>query len=239
MTNENDLNNYIQFKYVQFLLHNDLAFSKIFENHSFDNSILNPNFAVAIASYLNVFIEEHRFLNPEVKDKAYRIIAYIKQNNNFKDDIKYKINHLFNDTIINLNATIDDDNIDYYLDEIVKRFDFRRNLSLDEYELYKSIVEQSLGNDYVILSYHCDIMKENEFEESVPMFVTDMFYFNSLNAILNEYPEILKNETFRRRVKKIVDENMRCKMNKSHHTQLEKKFIRRNTNYFNKMLKKI
>lgn len=240
MTNDNDLNGYIQVKFIQFILHNDLVFEKIFKDHLFDNSILNPTFAIAFASYLKVFMEETKFINPRVKDKAYRIMAYIKENNNFTDDIKHKINNLFNDIIIDLNVIKDMDGEEYYLDEIAKRFDFRGNVTLDEeeYEDYKSIVEESLGNDYIILSYHCDIIKENEFEESVPLFITDMYYFNSLNAILTEYPEILKNETFKKRVKKIVEANKKCEINKSNHTPLEKKFIQRNTNYFNKLLKK-
>ena len=241
MTNDNNLNDYIQIKFIQFILHNDSVFKVIFKDHLFDDSILNIAFAVTFASYLKVFMEETKFLNSKVKDKAYRIIDYIKENNNFIDEEKHRINYLFNDVIMSLNVIQDIDCEEYYLDEIAKRFDFKKNVTLneEEYEDYKSIVEESLGNDYIILSYHCELIKENDFEESVPLFTTDMYYFNSLNAILNEYPEILRNETFKRRVKKVIGLNKKSEINKSSHTQLEKKFIQRNTNYFNKLLKKV
>lgn len=240
MTNDNNLDDYIQVKFIQFVLHNDYIFEKIIKEHVYDNSILNINFAIEFVSYLKTFVAEAKFLTPKVKDKAYRIIEYIKENNNFTLEEKSRINEIFNDAIIILNIAKEIEDEEYYLCEIVKRFNITKDISIDEdeYENYKGIVEESMGNDYIILTYHSDLIKEKDFEEEIDLFKIDMYYFNSLNAILSEYPEILENETFRTRVKKIIDLNKKHEIKKSNHTSIEKKFIQRNTNNFHKLLKK-
>ena len=50
-------------------------------------------------------------------------------------------------------------------------------------------------------------MDEETFDSALDDIINNEYYFASLNAILYEYPKILENETFKRRVKKIIELN--------------------------------
>lgn len=201
----------------------DYFYTKFFECILYDDEIYDNtlhgkyNFYVFDINFLAVFINilEH-FINLNIleekrKYKIYSLMSYIRNNAIF-DSIETKRYYcnIFNEFIIKLNTKKIDGSEEFYLNEIAKRFSYNdKKLRRQTYEKKKAFVEKSLGYDFLFLIYHLDEVDEETFESSVDSLLNDEYYFASLNAIIYEFPEILENETFKRRIKKIINLNKR------------------------------
>ncbi len=166
-------------------------------------------------TFLDVFINlTDHFIALKTVDKTkidiiQSLISHIRENAIFEDqETKKYFYDIFNDLIIKLNIGCFDNIDDFYSHEIAKRFNCAgKKITAKEFENRKKFVMKSLGYDFLFLILHIDEIDEETFEKTLNEFVNNEYYFASLNAILYEYPELLEIETFKRRVKKIVEIN--------------------------------
>lgn len=68
----------------------------------------------------------------------------------------------------------------------------------------------------MILHSHSDEVSEKEFNEQyLPIFVSSCDYYESLNAILFEYPRMFKKQIFYNRVIKVLECNQKLNYDKT------------------------
>ena len=69
-------------------------------------------------------------------------------------------------------------------------------------------VHDSILNDHYVLVSHSHQVSDKEFEEEyLEWFTNTNIYYESINSILYEYPQIFKNEIFYNRMMKVLNIN--------------------------------
>ena len=213
---------------------NEYFYSKFYQCLLYDEEIYNYSlkgkydFYIFNSTFFEVFINlSHHLIKLDVveesiKDKIHSLISYIRNKAIYDDSETKKYYYdLFNKLIISLNINKFNDGEEFYLHEIAKRFNcIGKKINSNDFENKKEFVKRSLGYDFIFLLYHTDEVDEETFDKSIYCLLNDEYYFASLNAILYEYPELLKNETFKRRVKKVIELNK-----KSSPLLLDKSFL--------------
>ena len=198
---------YFYSKFYQCLLYDDeICYQAL--HGKYDFYLFNQTF-------IEVFIElTYQLINLKTIDETridalQYLISYIRHNAKFEDqETKKYFYDIFNDLIIKLNIGCFDNIDDFYSHEIAKRFNCAgKKINLREFENRKKFVKKSLGYDYLFLVIHLETSSEELFNSLLDDILNNEYYFASLNAILYEYPELLEIETFKRRVKKIVEIN--------------------------------
>lgn len=200
--------NYFYDKLIQAFLYSDLVYEDV-KKGKYDCYILSTDF-VAEFIYLIESYVDYQILDENSLEKVYTIIAYIKEKANYVDaGAKSYYHEIFNELILSLIRSKNNNVAIFFKNEKRKRLNglekivnFRKS-SQEVIEFLK----ESISFDFVFLIYHTEIIDENEFEKELDSLMLDEFYFASLNAILYECPEILENEIFRKRVKKIIELN--------------------------------
>ena len=197
-----DYETYFYTKFIQSLMYNDEIFLSALKGN-FDYYIFSEEFLTILEDFMANLIAKNALDN---KNRVYEIIAYVRKNAAFNDiDVKKRWYNFFNNLIVMLNQYPYSCSIGYYLFEYTKRCNKRINLQ--NFDQIKHLVQKSLGYDFLLLVINSDELDEETFDNSVEELINNEYYFASLNAILYEYPELLQNEIFRRRVKKVITLN--------------------------------
>lgn len=196
---------YYYMKFCQCLLCNKTLYDRLLKG-DFDSYIFNNVFLEIFFELITTFIDNNILKN---KGWAYNIILYFRANGIYFDEIsKLYYEQRFKELIIKLNGYGYKENDNFYTTEIVKRFSyFDSKVNYRNFEQQKQFVERTLKFDFLILTYFTEIIDEQTFEDKINELVMNEYCFASLNAIISEYPEILKDETFKRRIKKLLDLN--------------------------------
>lgn len=198
---------YLYTKFCQCLLYDDEIYHQALQG-DYDFYLFNH-------SFLDIFIDltDHlitkKIIDETRKNKLYTLISYIRDNAIYETtEAKKYFYEILNDLIVSLNMEKFDNSDDYYCREIAKRFNCAgKKISYKDFEDKKSFVKKSLGYDYIFLILHLEEMDEETFDSALDDIINNEYYFASLNAILYEHPKILENETFKRRVKKVIELN--------------------------------
>lgn len=198
---------YFYTKFCQCLLYDDDIYHQALQG-DYDFYLFNHSFLDIFIDLIDYLIEM-KFIDEERKDRLYILISYIRDNAIYETiEAKKYFYEIFNDLIVNLNMECFDNSDDYYYREIAKRFNCAgKKISFKDFQNKKNFIKKSLGYDYIILILHLEEMDEETFDSALDDLLNSEYYFASLNAILYEHPKILENETFKRRVKKVIELN--------------------------------
>lgn len=200
--------NYFYDKLIQAFLYSDLVYEDV-KKGKYDFYVLSTSFIAEFIYLIESYID-YKILDENLLNKIYTMIAYIKENANFVDkETKSYYHEIFNELILELIQSKDTDTSIFFKNEQRKRLNGLEiivNFGKSSQEVI-DFLKESISFDFVFLIYHTEIVDEIEFEKEIDTLMLDEFYFASLNAILDECPEILKDEIFRRRVKKVIELN--------------------------------
>ncbi len=208
----NDYNNYFYDKFIQGILYNDLVYEDV-RKGKYDFYIFNTDFILEFINLIEYYIEV-KILNQYMIDKIYTIISYIKNKATYEDEnTKNYYNNIFNELILKLNIAKNTNEFLLYDNELKKRFNsleglFKFKRSNNELNRF---IRESISFDFMFLIYHTDAIGEEDFGKEINELIHNEFYFASLNAILNEMPEIIQNKVFKNRVKKVIELNKKNK----------------------------
>ena len=200
-----EIQKYFYLKFILYYLYNDEGYKKTLDGkydfYIFDDAFLN------VLSNLISFFSQNNIFETKEKDKAYMLLSYLRDKSKFDNlEVKKCYYDFINDLIIQLNCQQKNGNDAFYIIEMLKRKFCKKKMTIKEFQEKKKIVKKSLGYDFIFLIYHCDNIKEESFDNSIKSLLDNSeYYFASLNSIIDECPELLKDETFSRRVEKVLN----------------------------------
>ncbi len=181
-----ELNGYLCVKFIESYMYNEEFHSKV-RKGEFDDYILTSDFVDIFIEFVNDFCE-HEMLELSKRNEIYDLIIHVAQKANFADfeSRKYYVEKL-NELIRKLNTLEDRNAQNFYEQQIGVRLNLSgKEITYEEYEKYKEIVQDSLGYDFIFLINHTDLISSKDFEIRLDSFVGDNYYFYSLNGILQE-----------------------------------------------------
>lgn len=232
-----ELNGYLCVKFIESYMYNEEFHSKV-RKGKFDDYILNSDFVDIFIEFVNDFCE-HEMLELSKRNEIYDLIIHVAQKANFADfeSRKYYVEKL-NELIRKLNTLEDRNAQNFYEQQIGVRLNLSgKEITYEEYEKYKEIVQDSLGYDFIFLINHTDLISSKDFEIRLDSFVGDNYYFYSLNGILQEKPELLKDQTFKKRLKQVIDSNRHNRFRILVSNIDDKRFVLSQNSKFRKQLK--
>lgn len=166
---------------------------------------------VIVESLKNIieYLTSQNFLSTEVKNN---ISNYLMQAREIQDNDRKRRVELINEIVGLMNSQKKDESLLFYRLELHKR---RKDLGYiistrSDLEVKNEIenVHDSILNDHYVLVSHSYQVSDKEFEEEYLEWFTDTnIYYESINSILYEYPQIFKNEIFYNRMMKVLNIN--------------------------------
>lgn len=151
-------------------------------------------------------LKKNNALSSKIKNNIFDCLDYAKY---IKDEDSKERNKVINEIIGLLNCEEDYIPIGFYRTELYKRTDNIKFITkyYDEEIISKiDIVNNSIRFDIDVLVSHGEDVSEQEFKESyLDFFSCNLYYYESINAILKEYPKIFKNELFYNRFRQVLD----------------------------------
>lgn len=166
---------------------------------------------IIVESLKNIleYLTSQNFLSAEVKNN---ISNYLMQAREIQDDDRKRRVELINEIVGLMNSQKKDESLLFYRLELHKR---RKDLGYiistrSDLEVKNEIdnVHDSILNDHYVLVSHSHQVSDKEFEEEyLEWFTNTNIYYESINSILYEYPQIFKNEIFYNRMMKVLNIN--------------------------------
>lgn len=209
MFDNDKIRSYYYTKFLQSYLYNDNIYKAVF-NGDFDNYIFDEDFLNIAFNYIEVYTEIN-YADLNVKEKLYDLISYVRNKADYDNQKTKKFYYdIYNTLILKLNQMDDNSLVEFLiLNEMFIRtkIKFGRKISYHRFKHYEEFVRRSIGYDYILLTYLSDEISEEDFDANIETLVNDEFYFASLNALIEQCPELLKETTFRKRVKKVLECN--------------------------------
>lgn len=209
MFDNDKIKTYYYTKFLQSYLYNDNIYEAVF-NSNFDNYIFDEDFLNIAFNYIEVYTEIN-YADLSVKEKLYNLISYIRNKADYDDEKTQKFYYdIYNTLILKLNRMDNNSLVEFLiLNEIAMRtkIKFDNEISYHRFKQYEEFVRRSIGYDFILLTYLSDETSEETFDNNIESLVNDEFYFASLNALIEQCPELLKEITFRKRVKKVLEYN--------------------------------
>ena len=242
MLEKEEIRYYYYTKFLQSYLYDEEIYEKV-RNGFFDFYVLNEEFLMILINYIELYANNEGNSDLIVKDKFYFLIDYIRYKVNYQDDeIRKYYHNIFNELIIKLNL-MDKSNsyLDWIINEYVLRTDSKlgNQISLKKFKMFESFVRESVGYDFLLLTFFVDDVDEKMFDESIELLANDKFCLASLNAVIKQCPKLLSETIFKRRVKKILEYNRKNIDIKSNRSLSEKLFVIRQNSKHYKNFKKL
>lgn len=242
MLEKEEIRYYYYTKFLQSYLYDEEIYEKV-RNGFFDFYVLNEEFLMILINYIELYANNEGNSDLMVKDKFYFLIDYIRYKVNYQDDeIRKYYHNIFNELIIKLNL-MDKSNsyLDWIINEYVLRTDSKlgNQISLKKFKMFESFVRESVGYDFLLLTFFVDDVDEKMFDESIELLANDKFCLASLNAVIKQCPKLLSETIFKRRVKKILEYNRKNIDIKSNRSLSEKLFVIRQNSKHYKNFKKL
>ena len=184
---------YLEKMYAKFIF--DSEFNQN-ENNFLDIEFFK-NFKNVVIDYQN-----QSLLDNKTKENLYNLVNKLRY---IEDDNRVvRINYV-NEIIYSLNQSYDyKKNYMFYIEQQLIRNHIIFGEINDYIEVDKDLVITSLSRDAEILFTHSDSLSEEEFSELLPDIATDGFYFYSINAFINEFPQIFTNKIFYHRFQTVI-----------------------------------
>lgn len=190
-------------------------------------------FDLIIMDCLKTIVEEftkNNLLSKKVKDN---IKNYLLQARYYKDDKRKERIDIVNDILSSLNTQEKDNSITFYAAQLYLRRNSKRYLfsaNTDEIKSEINNVHESIINDYLVLATHMNTILDEQFYENIFIeFVKSDIYYESLNVILDEMPQLFCDSIFYQRVMNVL--SYKKFFNHQNNDKLEKRI--------NKIIKKI
>lgn len=176
------------------------------------------------------YLKNNNMLSRDIKGNIYNYLGIIRD---IKDEYKVKRNIVIGEMIQILNLTEDTQALDFYQNEIYKRrSNIKHIFSVDPRDILSNIelINTSIQFDTEVLLSHSKFISEDIFDQDyLELFANNVFYYESLSALLYEYPGIFKDELFYNRILKVF--NYAYSINKNKYVYKE------NKNYIKKINK--
>ena len=178
-----------------------------------DNPVLSTYNFLSVFNILIGSLLDNDFLSPIMKSNALNYLNLVRFNDD--KDVEKIDNTSKNDKILLINDLIRSINIKpgkqyltYYRQEMYKRTgnDYYLNTPFD-FDIKKSekVLLESMQFDQMVLLSHSDVIGDIEFSnEYLIQLTSDLKYLETINCILEEYPNQFLNELFFERYKKII-----------------------------------
>jgi len=188
-------------------------FRKLIYSIIFNDNLINYydwfNDLYFLDSLKNIVEEhtKHNYLGQKVKNNIYNFLQKIRE---YKDDKRVERINIINEIIKLLNTQIKDKSLVFYSLELYKRRCDRNYL----FKIPNDVIINEIPNvhtsicfDVQILASHLDATEEDFQNVFFPLLIDCEYYYESLNAILYENPEIFRNELFYNRMNRILNYN--------------------------------
>lgn len=170
------------------------------------------NFITCFLIYLGPYLENN-YLSPFMKNNVLNYLNLARFNddeeiNNLDCLSKKDKIELINSIIRLINSQDNNNYIDFYRQELYKRTLNRKCLTIpyDNLVLYNEHkLLESIKYDQFVLITHSEQTTNEEFEkEIIPILISDLKYFETINCILYEYPQQFNNPLFFSRYKNVI-----------------------------------
>lgn len=186
---------------------------------------------------MKIIIEKYcklGYFNRELKNSVH---DYLVEARSIKsEDYEYRVN-LINEIISILNSSPENISSIFYRSQLAKRKDNKKYL----YGYLTDVIEKeipdtnrSICNDAIVLLSHAETTSDEDFIQGwLPDLTLNLFYYESINTILDECPEMFKNQTFYNRFICVLNRNNELSKNETYKTN--KKFVKE----VNRKIKKV
>ena len=234
-----DITDYMYYKCVQSLVYDKDALNLISEG-DYDLHIFSNEFLDGLYSFVK-YMSENNYFEKDYKDNVLDIIMYMRNSLKGTEDYSLLIDRL-NEIVRMINKSNDSNSEQFYLNEMGIRLGFLRNkgknVKLDDrqYEKCKTIVLESISNDYSVLLFNLDRIDDETFKNDfVPAFSMNALYYYSLRALFVEKPELASIIKLRERVNLMLNYNT-VNLDKTRINKKVKKEIQNETRKFRKFI---
>lgn len=193
---------YYTFKLSELLMVESDLEEYIANNPLISTGIFLNNFLVCIEPFLN-----KEYLSPQLKHNILNYLNLVRFNEDkevdkidiFKRDERINI---LNSIIVLINSQCCNNYLDFYFLEAWKRS--YNKLIIDE--MSEEDLFNSIKFDYLVLISHSNKIDDIKFKEIfLPILLSSLNYFKTINCILNEYPILFKNIHFLKRYNLVIN----------------------------------
>lgn len=226
----NDFDTYLNYKLIESII-NDNKVSENLEGHK--SIILNKEFILVLSNFVEKYVK-NALLDKSQLDNLNNLINYIRFNFNTSQKV---YNHLFNHMIYNINKS--DSSEKYIFNNFVNRFSGHGILKyLFDYQNYPYMlkkIKKSISMDYfylVLLTKNVD----EKFYKIIDKLALNEYFLMSINQIIFEYPDILKDKVFVTRLKSVININLE-RLDDIENNE-KRKIIKKRSNYYYNYIKK-
>lgn len=159
-----------------------------------------------ILNSLKIVLEYLTSINALDYDSKNNVYSFLMSARKIENSNK----NLINEIVKILNNQVKDESICFYRAELYKRRrDYRYLLKYTDDEIIEEKINlyDSICHDITVLMANTDDTDDKTFNSQyLPIFANNYFFFESINAILKEYPELFNNKTFYNRTVLVLNE---------------------------------
>lgn len=183
-----EIEGYIGYKAAQFIIFSTDLFEKNNEFYAIETLELIKKVIETLAKY--------GYIISTVKDEIFKFLSNARDMN---DIYREKRIEIINDIITILNNQVENKYLDFYRTELIKRKGSIKYafLSTEDISKFINFVNYSIVFDSVVLNSFDEEVSDEEFiQEHLPELSGNPYYIDSINAIIDECPELFTNLTF-------------------------------------------
>jgi len=185
---------------------------------------------VFMRSFLNVvkyYVDNNSF-SEKIKDN---IRNYLFKAREYKDNNRDKRIDIINEIIITLNNQKEDNSLGFYRLELYKRRrDLKFAIKADNDTIKKEIdaIHDSICGDLYVIYTHSDSISDQKFiNEHLPNLSNSAMYYESINALIMDYPYIFKDRIFYNRMMCVLNLNNELYNDDKEMINLNKKLVKK------------
>lgn len=166
-------------------------------------------FDITVMEYLREIIDAFTKENLISKQVENNIKNYLLEARDYKDKNRKERIDIINDIIGMLNMQKYDHSLVFYAEQLCIRRNTKRYLTKPNIEeIYSQInkVHESIKCDYLIIGTHLDTVSDELFHKHFfEKFVNSDVYFESINMLLDQMPQLFNNSTFYNRIMTVLE----------------------------------
>lgn len=225
-----DFEKYVDYKLIESIINCDNVLTLL---DKYDELILNIKFVNVLNEFVLKNVTEN-LLDKKQLDNLLILINSIR----LCKKMNSICNNTLNEMIIKINMSTSSNKKEYYLENFLDRFQrygiLRQIKMYSNYDEIIKKIKKSNSRDYFYLIMLTEADEDTFFKE-LNKFVLDEYILLSINKIIIEYPEILNNKTFLKRVLIISNSNLR-ELNKINEKN-KKRIIEKTSLYYTHHIK--
>lgn len=220
---------YMVYKLVQCIIFDSKEdYSDYFDVYEF-------NIMISLKNILSMYVK-NGYLDKNAKENVYKFLTKARE---YKDDNYEERIKIINEIISIINSQQNNFSENFYRLELQKRrnsykylYNFWNEVIQDEINNQREQVNDSIAFDlYVLEAFMEDLSDEEFIKDYLPDLEENIYFYESLNVMLEEYPQIFKELTAYNRAI--------CILNKNTYDSGNKKVYKENKRIVNKIKSKI